>query len=107
MRLPKCPIPGSWQRWRSWCRVSAQRSPVSEGCGRALQQSPVEQTFGGGREHVRSRVLCTGRLSAEQHRVGIAAEGLDIALHPLEHGLDIENAVVAVGMTLSVERRMR
>src|SRR5262249_39072090 len=54
-----------------------------------------------------ARVLRTRRLAAERDIVGVTAKGGNIALHPAERLLDVQDAIVAERMALIVQRRMR
>src|SRR5262249_57578006 len=78
-----------------------------EGGGGAWVDRAVEQVRAEGREHVRARVLRARRLAAERDVAGVAAKGGNIALHPAERLLDVQDTIVAEGMALIVQRRMR
>src|SRR5262249_1581751 len=59
------------------------------------------------RSELQVDTLSTCGFAEDRHSIWIAAEGRDVAPDPLESKLLIHEAVVAVKMTLRVNRRMR
>src|SRR5262245_17505349 len=61
-----------------------------------------------GRDHVGVHAHAASRFTADRHLSGIAAELPDVSLHPAQHGLLIQQAVVArAARALGGQRRMR
>ena len=60
----------------------------------ALADALVEQALGHGRSHQRAHREGAGALAEDRHVAGIAAEPADIALHPLQRGDHVHQAVI-------------
>ena len=47
-------------------------------------------------------VLGTGRLAAEGNPIGVTTKGVDISLHPAQHSLLVQYAIVVVEMAFGI-----
>ena len=73
----------------------------------AFAEPALEQAGGERRNHVDAGVERARRLAANGDVVLVAAELGDVALHPFQHGLLVENAVIGEEMAFVVQGRMR
>ena len=64
----------------------------------------MEQSGGQRRQHAGAGVDRAGRLAAQCDAARIAPEGLDVALDPAQHGLLVQDAVIAERVTFAVQR---
>ena len=86
-------------------------SPIERGCREdkgelskiARWNSPAAQR----RDHVGAGVRRAGRLATERDKVRVTAKGGSIALHPVEHGLDVHDAVIGEEMTFRIQGWVR
>ena len=60
----------------------------------ALADGPTEEPAAAGRHHVETDVLGAGRLAEDRDALRVAAERLDVRLHPLQRGLLVEEPLV-------------
>ena len=119
---PRSGCAGIW-RWPSRCpsrsrprprrrRPSPRRTPtsgtVAERAGTSFRRSPRwNRPAAQRRHHVDAGVLRARGLAAKGDVVLVAAELGDVALHPFQHGLLVEDAVVAEEMAFVIQRGMR
>ena len=75
------------------------------GAAAALGDAAVEQALGRRHVHHVHDLARAARLAEDRHVAWIAAEGLDVGLHPPEGRLDVGHARVAVGHDVRAVRR--
>jgi len=85
-------------------RLRAWLLEAAGGTGTALDDRVLEQPFGRRVRVVHARRVATGALAKQRDLLVVAAEVTDVALHPLERGDLIAQAIVARGSLLDIER---